>query len=153
MILVIIGISLAITAAGIWKGIYNEWCDMLEYLLTVIGVICLVFAIIFSLFCIGAIATATVLDEKIEMYQAENEKIENQISEMVQRYQTHESETYKEFAPDEAVTLVSLYPELKSDELVSRQISIYTENSEKIKELKEEKITASVYRWWLYFGK
>ena len=58
-----------------------------------------------------------------------------------------------EVKPENYITLVSLYPELKADALVSKQIEIYISNNEKIKELKEFKINGSIYRWWLYFGR
>ena len=48
--------------------------------------------------------------------------------------------------------LVTLYPELKADTLVAKQIEIYTNNNQKIKELKEQKLYGKVYKWWLYFG-
>ena len=55
-------------------------------------------------------------------------------------------------APESSITLVSLYPELKSDELVKKQIAVYQENNKKIINLKEKQIDANVAKWWLYFG-
>ena len=54
--------------------------------------------------------------------------------------------------PDTAVTLVALYPELKSDTLVQSQIEVYTENNNMIKFLRDQQIKGNVSRWWLYFG-
>ena len=54
--------------------------------------------------------------------------------------------------PDTAVTLVALYPELKSDTLVQSQIEVYTENNNMIKFLRDQQIKCNVSRWWLYFG-
>lgn len=93
-----------------------------------------------------------VIDEKIEMYQTENSKIETQIADTVKQYQKYETEIFTEVAPDSAITLVALYPELKSDALVQKQIEVYIANNEKIKTLKESKITGNIKRWWLYFG-
>jgi hypothetical protein len=93
-----------------------------------------------------------VIDEKIAMYQEENAAIECQIAEVVQKYQQYETDIFTEVAPEDAVTLVALYPELKSDTLVQQQIDVYIANNQKIKELKEQKIDADVLRWWLYFG-
>jgi hypothetical protein len=70
----------------------------------------------------------------------------------VKEYQKYETEIFTETAPDSAITLVALYPELKADALVGKQIEIYIANNEKIKELKEEDIMGDVYRWWAYFG-
>ena len=57
-----------------------------------------------------------------------------------------------EVSPESAVTMVSLYPELKSDSLVQAQIEVYVENNKTIKYLKDKQIKGDVYRWWLYFG-
>ena len=57
-----------------------------------------------------------------------------------------------EVAPESAVTMVSLYPELKSDSLVQAQIEVYAENNKIIKDLRDQQIKGNVYRWWLYFG-
>lgn len=92
------------------------------------------------------------ISAKIDMYLQENEKIEAQITECVTNYQKHEEKIFTEVAPENAITLASLYPELKSDTLVKQQINIYIANNEKIKELKNEELNASTYRWWLYFG-
>ena len=53
---------------------------------------------------------------------------------------------------ENAITLVNLYPDLKSSELVTQEINIHTENNAKIKELKEKQIDIRTYKWWLYFG-
>ena len=87
------------------------------------------------------------------MYTEENTKIEEQIDAIVKEYMEYEGETFSELKGDSSMILVSLYPDLKSDELVKTQISTYQANNKKIKELKETKINAKIYKWWLYFGK
>ena len=99
------------------------------------------------------VSSFSVIDEKIEMYQTENAKIEAQVAQIVEQYQKYESETFDKVSPENSITYVTLYPELKSDELVKSQIAVYVENNQMIKTLKEQQISASVYRWWLYFGK
>lgn len=94
-----------------------------------------------------------VADQKISMYKEENARIEAHISEMVGRYQEYETGVFSEVSSENALSLVSLYPELKADTLVREQIEIYYKNSEKIKELREDEIDAIVLRWWLFFGK
>ena len=37
--------------------------------------------------------------------------------------------------------------------MVIKQMDIYTENNNKIKELKEQKLDYQIAKWWLYFGK
>lgn len=118
----------------------------------VVGGIGLVSSLVAAIALSVIISQLGTIDETIEMYQSENTIIENRIAECVQEYQKHEMEIVSEVSPDNAVAMIALYPELKSDELVKKQIDIYIENNEKIKELKEDKINGNIYRWWLYFG-
>ena len=90
--------------------------------------------------------------EKIKMYQTENKKIENQIGELVKGYMDYESETYKNFKNESSITMVNLYPDLKSNELVQKQMNIYLTNNDKIKELNEKEIDTKIGKWLLYFG-
>lgn len=114
---------------------------------------CLLFSIVVTGFLIGGIVNGRVIDQKIAMYTEENEKIEMQMDELVTQYMEYESSTYGELKGESSIALISLYPELKADALVSKQIEIYTENNQKIKELKEKAINISNYKWWVYFGK
>lgn len=153
MILVLLVITIIATTIGMVWGHYDDWDNAFPYFLTTCNGCAFILALIFTIILAYEVSSAKVIDDKIAMYQTENEKIETQIAEVVQQYQEYEQGTFEKVAPDKAVTLVSLYPELKSDDLVSKQIAIYVDNNNKIKELKEDKITASVDRWWLYFGK
>ena len=64
-----------------------------------------------------------------------------------------EASTYGELKDKDAINLVSLFPELKSDSLVQKQIEVYLANNAKIKELKEDEIDLSKAKWKLYFGR
>lgn len=93
------------------------------------------------------------IDDKIAMYQEENTAIEEQISDVIQGYMQYETDIFTDIADKSPITIVTLYPELKSDKLIESQIEIYIENNNKIKSLKESKIDAELTRWWAYFGK
>lgn len=127
-----------------------EWLRFVTQACTVIGAAISIIALIVVCISYG---NTRVVDDKIAMYMEENEKIETQIDTIVTEYMKYENETFEGLKGDSSITLVSLYPELKSDELVKTQIKTYQDNNNKIKELKELKINASVYRWWIYFGK
>lgn len=91
--------------------------------------------------------------EKLTMYEEENTRIEEKVKLTVQGYMNYESETYSNLIKDaELETLLIKYPELNSNELVKSQIELYKENNKKIKELKEEEITKSIWDWWLRFN-
>lgn len=99
-----------------------------------------------------SVSNGRIMDEKITMYQEENNKIEKQIDTLVSNYMNYESDTYEKFKSESSITLVSMCQELKSDKLVEEQISVYEENNKKIREFKEDKINLKVKKWWLYFG-
>lgn len=99
------------------------------------------------------VSNLSVIDQKVEMYEQENAKIEQQIETAVTAYQQHEKDVFTTVKPNSYMQLISLYPELKSDTLVKAQIKTYQSNNKKIKELKEQAINGNVKRWWLYFGR
>lgn len=115
--------------------------------------------IIIAIICnIVSFSDLNVADKKIVMYEEENKNIQTQIAEIVKNYQDYEKNTYTEslknieLSNTDVVVLAQLYPDLKSNEMVNKQIEIYQENNKKIKELKEQKINKEISKWWLYFG-
>ena len=114
--------------------------------------VCFCVLLVIGMFLGISVSNGKAIDEKIVMYQEENSKIEKQIDTLVSNYMNYESDTYEKFKSESSITLVSMYPELKSDKLVEEQISVYEENNKKIREFKEDKINLKVKKWWLYFG-
>ena len=117
-----------------------------------LGTIPLAICFVAVIFLVAQVSNLSVIDQKIEMYEQENTKIEQQIETAVTAYQQHEKDVFTTVKPNSYMQLVSLYPELKSDTLVKAQIKTYQSNNKKIKELKEQAIDGKVKRWWLYFG-
>lgn len=128
------------TCNDIWKGL-----GIFTLIVTGILGVCVAFYL-------TTVISGRTLPEKIAMYEEENKKIEEDIAIMVKEYMQYEGDTFKDVTSESAITLVNLYPELKSSELVTQQISIHTENSKKIKELKESLIEAKNGKYLLYFG-
>lgn len=160
MILVILGIGLALLTVGIGLYIklpsYNKRTrkqDNLIYALNGIGGSLAAVSLCVILVLSITLSNRGIVDDKIAMYQEENTNIEEQIAATVKQYQEYETEIFTEVKPESSITLVALYPELKSDTLVQKQIEVYTANNQKIKELKEEKLNYKPMAWWLYFGK
>lgn len=150
MIIVIFLVCVGVIILGAW--LYNEVNEVAGCAALTCGIIGSIISFIALIILLVSVSELKVINTKIEMYQYENTKIESQITECVKRYQQYEADIFTEVAPESAITLVALYPELKSDTLVSKQIDIYLENNQTIKQLKEQKINGSVWSWWLYFG-
>lgn len=150
MIVVIFLVCVGVIILG--ARLYNNVNEIPGGIIMFFGIVGSIISFITLIVLLVTISGLKTVDLRIDMYQTENAQIENQITECIKEYQKYETEIFTEVAPDSAITLVSLYPELKADELVKKQIEIYVANNQKIKELKEEKIMGDVYRWWTYFG-
>ena len=112
-----------------------------------------VVALIGIIINIGILINGRTFDDKIAMYEQENAATEQSVDVLVKDYYKHESDTYSSLKPENAVLFASAYPELQSNELVTKQLEIYVDNNNKIKELKEDQINLSRNRFWLYFGR
>lgn len=142
ILLTIVFLILLIVAAN------KDWDSAGSFCTIGFGV-CLVAIVVLS----WSIVSGYTLESKINMYTDENQNIEEDMNILVEQYMNYESDTYGNLKNESSITLVSLYPELKADTLVEKQIEIYTENNKKIKELKEKIINISNYKWLLYFGR
>ena len=92
------------------------------------------------------------VDQKIKMYETQNQQLERKIDVAVKSYMNHEKDTYKEFKAGDGMALITTYPELRSNELVNEQMDTYQSNNRKIAKLKEKEIDRNVTKWWVYFG-
>lgn len=121
----------------------------------VLGAIGFVFAFIgiISMLVVGGnLVAGQTIQDKITMYETENAEIDSQICEIVEGYKSYEKETFENISNKSANVLVELYPDLKSNELVSKQMEIYMDNKNKVVSLQEDLINQRPLRWWLYFG-
>ncbi len=146
MIFVLLGVCIVLFVVSC-MFCCDAWDDI--SIVPFIGI--LICAIAIPVLC-GKIITGRNLQAKIDMYTEENQKIEQDISVMINQYMEFEENVMDDVSGENAITLVNLYPDLKSSELVKQEISIHTENNAKIKELKEKQIDIRTYKWWLYFG-
>lgn len=154
MILVILVIGILMVTLGIVlydKLDYGK--DKIGKIFQIIGTVVTIISTIVTIVLLVCVLNRVNIEKKIAIYEEENTKIEQQIADTVKQYQEYETGIFTEVAPESSITLVALYPELKSDTLVQSQIEVYVENNKTIKELKSSAINAPVYRWWLYFGK
>lgn len=126
--------------------------DFAEVFVGLGSIVCII-ALIGIFVNIGLLVRGRTLDDKIAMYEQENTAIEQSVDVLVKDYYKHESDTYSSLKPENAVLFASAYPELQSNELATKQLEIYVENNNKIKELKEDQINLSRNRFWLYFGR
>lgn len=156
MLIVFLVIGILLVVVGCLIEIRGGASDAAVCASVVMGLIATLGSII--IMCVSAVelVNGRYIDEKIAMYQDENTKIECRVADAVDAYLEHETEILQmatvEATPETAITVVAAYPELNSSELIAKQIEVYTENNQKIKELQEDKINLRASRWWFYFG-
>lgn len=156
MLIVIALIGAVLLTAGITVYVKHHKGIDYDYLyctLNIIGGILFGAAVVAIVACGARYSMVIPIDEKIAIYEDENAAIEAQIAAVVENYKGYEMNALTALKPSESPAIVlSMYPELKADALVSKQIDVYVENNAVIKQLKAEKASYKVYAWWLYFG-
>jgi cell shape-determining protein MreC len=146
---IILGIVMMIGGLCIY---YKTSFEEVGTTLSVIGGAIAIISFIVIIFCGISLSSRMTINDRIVLYETENKNIENQISSTIEGYKKYEQDTLKSFKNDSPITLVTLYPELKTNELIKNQINLYISNNQKIKELKEEKLGYKPLAWWVYFG-
>jgi DNA-dependent RNA polymerase auxiliary subunit epsilon len=144
-ILLVIGIILFIV--GAWNDIVPIW-----------GVGIIIGGL--SLFCtMVAFAdynkASTTVDARQLVLEEQNQIVLSQIEPLVQQALEYESNTYKDFKLDAAkvIAFTQLYPDLKANDFLNKQIDIILTNQEEIKQLKLDKATLNAYHFWLWTPK
>lgn len=132
---------------------YSKQEDLDRDLFILVAAPILVIPLFIQVLLIASLISGLNLDSRIGLHQLQNAEIESKVQVTVASYLAHEKQTYKDLKSDNAIAVVSAYPELHSNELVKKQIEVYEDNNKKILGLKEEKLNQSVYKWWLFFGR
>ena len=120
---------------------------------TVAGAVALSIVLLAALFVGVSSSQLMVIDEKIAMYQEENARIEADVSQMVSKYMKYEEATFADAVENISPTMVlSMYPELKSNTLVEKEIETYVANQQILRGLKASRYDYELCLWWLWFG-
>ena len=146
--LLMITIGIVITKAGIGKEYRDEKDDVIFFGMFTIFLGGIIELIIVVSIIVNAtkVSKISIMDSKIAMYEEENNNIQKSVSEIVENYMNYESNTYASSIEKidlknlDVIMATQIYPDLKANGLVMQQINVYTENSNKIKQVKEEKL-------------
>ena len=156
MLFIILAIGIVILATGIFVykkwglRLYREDNGWIYCSLNTVGVIVILISLGFILGIGAAYSNRIVIDQKIELYEQENKMIEDSITAAVNEYKDYEADIFKNMHTENAILIAGLYPDLKTNTLIQKQIETYTANRQQIKELEEEKLDYVIYRWWLF---
>lgn len=154
MVLVLMAICLLLIVGWIiFYVFYVGDLDLPGFVIPILLYGCALLAtIIFSIILGVAVSSEKALFKKIEIYSEENTRLEQSIDDIVKNYLLYETDVYEQFKNDESTVLIQLFPELKANELVMKQMEIIQANNDQIKELNSQIADLSTSKWWLYFG-
>lgn len=140
-------ILLAICALTIVIGVC-KYEDVLSVTGTIFLFIFIIVTVI-TLFCYND--TKSTVKAKIAVLEQRNEEVLSQIEPVVNKYLEYESSTLMGFkVAVSKVIALSMYPELKGNEMVQEQLNIIKENQKAITELKLEEAGLKAYKIWLF---
>ena len=117
---------------------------------------------IFSVFLFATVIAVGVynydkstIDNRLAVLEEQNQVVLSQIEPLVQQALEYESNTYKDFKLDASkiIAFTQLYPDLKANSFLNKQIDIILANQEEIKQLKLDKATLNAYHFWLWTPK
>lgn len=151
-------VGVVFLAAGIFvcvkwgEKLYNRDLEWAYYILNTVCIFVLSLSLLATLYVGISYAGHMTIDDKIGLYKQENANIESQVSAIVSEYMDFETETLVQLKNESPIVLANLYPELKSDALVEKQIALYMENNRTIKSLECERLEYRIYAWWLFFS-
>lgn len=149
IILFIATLILSILFIALYERTDEDCWGILGFLNTLL---CLGFLVCLFVSAIDVVYCDKNIIPVIKMYQEENQKIEDEVDILVKNYMAYEEKTFTELKDSDSMTLVNLYPDLKSDQLIQEQIKTYNKNNSKIKKLKSQYLNTNSTRWWLCFG-
>lgn len=138
-----------------WDWGFRQACydnETIYWALNTVGAVLLGVSLIITIVLGINYSEIKIIDDKIALYQEENTKIEDQVNIVVEKYQTYEKDTFENCKIEDPTMVFAMYPELKTDDLVTKQINLYIENNKQIKSLKSQKLDYRLMAWWLYFG-
>ena len=97
----------------------------------------------------------STINSRLVVLEEQNQVVLSQIEPLVQQAFEYESNTYKDFKLDAAkiIAFTQLYPDLKANSFLNKQIDIILANQEEIKQLKLKKASLNAYRFWLWTPK
>ena len=125
------------------------------------GIIVLGFIVIFpslaALLIAGGIYNydSSTINSRLAVLEEQNTTVLIQVEPLVQQALEYESSTYKDLKLDvnKLIIFAQMYPDLKANSFLNKQIDIILANQEEIKQLKLDKASLNAYHFWLWTPK
>jgi hypothetical protein len=147
MLYILLAVGLILIIFGITKY---------EDVLQVIGAVIFVIIFFITAIVIGVYNfDKSTINNRLSILEEQNQIVLSQIEPLVQQALDYESNTYKDFKLDanKIVAFSQMYPDLKANSFLNKQIDIILANQAEIKQLKLDKASLNAYHFWLWTPK
>jgi hypothetical protein len=147
MLYILLAVGLILIIFGITKY---------EDVLQVIGAVIFVIIFFITAIVIGVYNfDKSTINNRLSILEEQNQIVLSQIEPLVQQALDYESNTYKDFKLDanKIVAFSQMYPDLKANSFLNKQIDIILANQAEIKKLKLDKASLNAYHFWLWTPK
>ncbi|MFI3329090.1 MAG: hypothetical protein R3Y05_01235 [bacterium] len=149
MILVILVVSLLLFIVGVL--IYDS-SEGLGVCLGFPGGLAFFISIIMLIVGCVSISDGIIAGELIVSYETKLEEKKEELYNIVDLYMEYEGSVIDGLTKENASSFIMVIPELKTSELVIEVIYLINEYDLKILEQQTKKVSANVWKWWIYFG-
>ena len=99
------------------------------------------------------LSEANTLDQRIDLIQDQNYKIEERLEEAVQAYIDLKHSEGKDVTIDNRMNSIFAIPELQNNTMIQTEVTQFSKNETEILNLEQKKLRIGYYKWLLYFGK
>ena len=98
---------------------------------------------------------SSTINSRLTVLEEQNTTVLTQVEPLVQQALNYESSTYKDLKLDvnKLIIFAQMYPELKANSFLNKQIDIILHNQEEIKQLKLDKASLNAFHFWLWTPK
>jgi len=126
MLIVLFLISVGILISGLLVYKLTDYGDEnpYSYIGIILGILLSLGAFVTLIVGGITISESSIIDDKIQMYTEENTNIETTITATVEKYLEHELNIFDSLQGEDIQTLLVVYPEINSNELVKAQIEV-----------------------------
>ena len=112
------------------------------------------FPTLVALLIVGGIYNydSSTINSRLAVLEEQNTTVLTQVEPLVQKALDYESNNYKDLKLDvnKLIIFAQMYPELKANDFLHKQIDIILANQEEIKQLKLDKASLNAYHFWLW---
>lgn len=127
-----------------------DYDNELSFALCCIAIVGMILSGIGITWSIAHIGDGIIAADKIKSYEEGKIRIEKEMGTMVNAYMDYEKDNVKRVSDKDAVSYVTVIPELKSSDLVKQEMALYADYDKRIMKLKEKQADAKFAKFLLY---